>query len=550
MTASARWVLSALALAASRASAQDVRGVVRDSSTQQAIAGVVVMLQDASGRALGRGITNDRGQFRVAMAQGAQQLRAVRIGFRPRVVPVVGGATIDVTLAPLPSLLEPIQVSDVTRCSKRSDRAAALALWEQIRTGLLAAVVGREANPANMRRLQFDRLYDRSGKLHSQSVHIDSARTDRAFGAALPVTAFLRDGFKSDSAGLDVFYGPDADILLSDEFAAGYCFRIADRDASRPGQIGLGFAPAERKRERTDIEGTLWVDSIARRLVDIDYAYLGLEPRIAAFHPGGRTSFRTMANGMVLLDRWTIRLVATSADSTTEFRNRNMERTPVLQAREVGGEIAFAEWPDGTQWSAALGMLRGHATRDGAPAPGVTVHLLETDYAATTDAAGDFQLRELLPGPYEVGVENAQLAAVGLLMPTGVQFTAARDSTQVVAVPIPSLDDYTWDRCTADPNRPRAARRTIRMFIVRILQPNGQPAEGVRVFVKFLGGGAALANSDIETGSSGIAQICGVVDRASNVAVIVERENRAPLEFDQGVSGPLTTFSITLPGRP
>src|SRR5262249_23312309 len=160
-----------------------------------------------------------------------------------------------------------------------------------------------------------------------------------------------------------------------------------------------------------------------------------------AFHPGGRTSFRTMPNGMVLLDRWTIRLVATSGDSTTEFRKGTVERTPLLEAREVGGEIAFAEWPDGATWSAPLGTLRGRATRDGAPARGEMIHLLDTDYAAATDAEGNFDMRELLPGPYEVRVENEQLSTVGLLMPTGVQFTAARDSIHVTMVPIPSLED-------------------------------------------------------------------------------------------------------------
>ena len=378
---SARWRLVALLIVGTApfraVGAQELRGVVRDSATQQPIPGAVLELQDASGRALGRGITNDRGQFRVSLLPAARQLRVVRIGFRPRIVPVpaAGASALDVAMMPLPSLLEPIQVSDVTRCSRRPDRAAALALWEQVRTGLLATVVAREANPADMRRLLFDRLLDRSGNVRSQSVHIDSARTDRAFGAALSVAEFLRNGFKSDSGGLDVFYGPDADILLSDEFAAGYCFRIADRDASRPGQIGLGFAPAERKRDRTDIEGTLWVDSIGRRIVDIDYAYLGLDARVTALHPGGRTSFRTMANGMVVLDRWSIRLVGAGADSTTSIRNRADRAQPgaatarswrrdrarrVARRNAVDGAARDASWSSDSRRRS--GVRRGDAS--------------------------------------------------------------------------------------------------------------------------------------------------------------------------------------------
>jgi hypothetical protein len=534
---------------ASVALGQELRGNVRDSTTQQPIPGAVLQLLDSAGRSLARGITNDRGQFRILLAPLARQVQILRIGFRPRFVAVPAGglSSLDVAMVPLASFLEPVQVTDVTKCSRRSDRAAALALWEQVRTGLLATVVAREANPATMRRLLFDRVIERGGGVQSQAVRIDSARTDRAFGAALSVDEFLRNGFKSDSGGMDVFYGPDADILLSDGFAAGYCFRIADRDAGRPGQIGLAFGPAERSKERTDIDGTLWVDSVGRRIVDIDYAYLGLEPRVMALHPGGRSSFRTMANGVVLLDRWSIRLIGASGDSTTTFVRGAADRNPVLYVREVGGEIAFAEWPDGTRWAAPLGTLRGRATRDGSPARDVTIHLLETDYAAATDSAGAFEIRELLPGPYDVRIEHDQLARVGLLLPTGVRFVAARDSTQLAAVPIPSAEDFTWGTCKNDPKRGRAGRPTVRLLIVRVVDADGRPVIGAKAVVKLLRAGETMSSSDIETGSNGIAQVCGVAEPATDVAVFVDRDRMPPFKSVGRITGLLTTISIAIP---
>ena len=182
--------------------AQELRGNVRDSTTQQPIPGAVVQLLDSAGRSLARGITNDRGQFRIVLAPRARQVQILRIGFRPRfvAVPAGGSASLDVAMVPLASFLEPVQVTDVTKCSRRSDRAAALALWEQVRTGLLATVVAREANPANMRRLLFDRVFDRGGSVQSQAVRIDSARTDRAFGAALSVDEFLRRASRATAA--------------------------------------------------------------------------------------------------------------------------------------------------------------------------------------------------------------------------------------------------------------------------------------------------------------------------------------------------------------
>lgn len=563
LRASHQWALAASLVAAwgfgNAAAAQELRGNVRDSTTQQPIPGAVVLVLDSAGRSLARGISNDRGQFRVATATAARQLRVMRIGFRPREVAISPGRSpsMDIAMVPLASFLEPVQVTDVTKCSRRSDRAAALALWEQVRTGLLATVVARETNPANMRRLLFDRVLDKSGNVQSQSVRIDSARTDRAFGAALSVADFLQKGFKSDSGGMDVLYGPDADILLSDGFAAGYCFRIADRDMARPGQIGLAFGPNERTRDRTDIEGTLWVDSIGRRIIDIDYAYLGLEPRVTALHPGGRTSFRTMANGMVVLDRWSIRLVGASSDSTTTITRRTVERTPVLYVREVGGEIAYAEWPDGVRWSASLGTLRGQATRDGAPARDTTVRLFETDYTAHTDSTGAFEIRELLPGPYDVGIENEQLARVGLLLPTGTRFMAARDSAHVAIVPIPSIEDYTWVTCKNDPKRPRAGRPIARLVIVRVVDADGRPMIGAKTVVKMIRGGDVVSSSDIETGAHGIVHVCGgAVELATGVTVFIDRDGMPPFKSGDRITGVLTTTSITLPaarppgGRP
>jgi len=471
-----------------------------------------------------------------------------RIGFRPRLVraPSATSSIVDIAMVPLASLLDPVQVSDVTKCPRRSDRVAALALWEQARTGLLATVVSRETNPVDVRRLTFRRIIDRGGRLRSQSVGIDSARTDRAFGAALTVAEFRARGFKSDSAGMDVFYGPDADVLLSDEFAAGYCFRIADRDATRPGQIGLAFSPVERSRDRTDIEGTLWVDSIGRRILDIDFAYLGLSPRAMALHPGGRVSFQTMANGMVVLNRWFIRLAGLSGDSVTTVRNLVAEREPLLEIHERGGEIARAAWPDGTTWSASLGTVRGRATRDSLPAPGVTVRLEDTDYRAITDSTGAFEIHELLPGPYDLRIENERLARVGLLLPTGVSFTASRGSRNEVTAAVPSLEDYTWSVCGDDPKRRRAERPILRMLIVRLLTRDDRPVAGSTATVRFRRAGSTVAKSDVTSGDGGRLQLCRVPETATEFTIAVDRDGLPPFEFYGRLTDVLTTMSLVI----
>src|SRR5689334_17888126 len=100
------FVASALLLVAGVASAQQLRGTVRDSTSRQGIPGVVLMLLDANGAVLGRNITNERGEFRVALSAGIQRVRFIRIGFRPReaAIPLAdnGVATLDVTMRALP----------------------------------------------------------------------------------------------------------------------------------------------------------------------------------------------------------------------------------------------------------------------------------------------------------------------------------------------------------------------------------------------------------------------------------------------------------------
>ena len=64
-------VLCATASAARRADAQEIRGLVRDSSSQLAIPGAVVSLLDAAGQSLARTITNERREFRLVLRPGA-----------------------------------------------------------------------------------------------------------------------------------------------------------------------------------------------------------------------------------------------------------------------------------------------------------------------------------------------------------------------------------------------------------------------------------------------------------------------------------------------
>jgi len=138
--------------------------VVVDSTNRRSISGVVLAVLDSAGGTLARTIANERGSYRVALPHGAQTLRALRIGYRVREVRlpsrVFDVTDLDVAMIAIPALLEPMRVTAAASCPHRSDAAAAYSLLEQARAGLLATIVAREAKPATLKLLVFERFMD------------------------------------------------------------------------------------------------------------------------------------------------------------------------------------------------------------------------------------------------------------------------------------------------------------------------------------------------------------------------------------------------------
>ncbi len=427
LCARAAGTVSVLALTAALGrslSAQTLRGAVSDSVGHLPISGAVVMVLDSSGVVVGRNITDERGQYQIALTSAARSARVVRIGFLPTTVhlpPMSERRTpFDISMLPVRTMLAAVRIWDKSNCPRRSDGPAALGLWEQARAGLLATIVAREANPASIQRFEFERSMEyNSNRIARFSVAADSAHgAETSFNAMHAARDFAKAGFASDSAGVQILFGPDADVLLDTAFADAYCFRLAALSQTRPNEVGLSFAPAERRRGRVDIDGTLWVDTAARTLSDIEFRFVGLSPRTSAFHPGGVISFRQMPNGVVLIDRWYMRHIDATADPWN------------VHAAENGGELVRATWPNGATWHALLGTLRIHAVNGaGQPASSTVVALPGTPYRGIADTSGDITIADLIPGPYSLQIVDRRLSELGIRIPTSMTFVATRDST-------------------------------------------------------------------------------------------------------------------------
>lgn len=422
--------------------AQEVRGTVRDSASRQPVLGAVVTLLDASGNTLGRNITDQSGRYRVVVTATTTQLRFLRIGFRPVTVPLhrTGRAvdTADVLMTVLPTLLEPMTVT-ANGCPRRGDVAQAFGLLVQARASLLNSVVARESNPGTAARIRFRRVLDGIGdRVLTQFVTLDSnARADAPFVSVRSASQFVHDGFIKEDPDGRVYYAPDAEALLDDAFIDGYCLRLVRPDREHRTEVGLGFVARKHERNRVDIDGVLWVDTTQRQLRRLEFQYVGLDRSLQPAKPGGQISYRDMANGVVIIDRWSLRLPVVIDGQ--------------LAAQETGGEVSRISWATGLTWDDPLGTLQLTARTHGHnPAAGTLVQLENTDYAGRVDARGEVTIRRLLPGPYNLVIVDTLLRPLGITLPTPVKFEAARDSTHRATLEVTTTQDYLRDRCRHD----------------------------------------------------------------------------------------------------
>ena len=560
--------IALLLLAHPTLNAQELRGTVRDAASRQSIPGAVITLFDARGSALGRNITDEGGRYRIVVPSQAVTLRFVRIGFRPFTanVPRSGAAvdTLDVAMTSLPTMLDPVSVR-ANACPARSDAGPALGLLEQARAGLLNSVVARKANPAAAVLIRFQRTMDgTSDRIASQSVTLDStARSTSSFTAVRSATEFVQRGFVTDTDGGATFYAPDAESLLDDAFIAGYCMRLVKADRSRPSEVGLGFSTPRRVKDRVDIDGVLWVDTVTRRLQSLEFRYVGLDRRLDDARPGGWVSFRDMPNGVVIIDRWSLRLPVIRTDSVYHTGKREFVTRDIVDAQETGGEVARIAWTPSPTWNASLGTLRVQAMNKAKqPAAGTRVQLENTSYSGRADSSGSITIARLLPGPYKLVTIDSQLETIGVKLETSISFTAARDSVHRAELVVQTASDYVAERCIHDAKWARAMARprggTV-WIVGRVVGPDNVPVKGVSVSA-YKGARADIATAGIDpagvsstsTGSDGIFEMCSGMFTVGDSALIrVNRRGLPPIELTHHLTDTVTVLPLIRdPRRP
>jgi hypothetical protein len=451
------WVLCGSLAFPMSAAAQSPRGTVSDSASGQPVAGAVVSLIDSTGSTIARFITNARGEYRFPGFTLGRRMQVVRMGYRPRDIRLpmpVGDAPIAVRMLAIPMMLDQVSAQASSICPRRSDRAAAFALLEQARAGLLNAVVARQTHPARMTLLTYTRFMNgTSDSIVRQLVGTKSGESViKSFYAVRSAAEFVRDGFSLDSGETRLYYGPDVDVLLDQEFTAGYCFHLRPANRRRPGQVGLAFQPARRKRERIDLDGTLWIDTLARKLVSLEYRYLGMHVDTDPVEPGGESTFWELSNGVVFIDKWHLRVPQPEYDTSYSHQDVRQVRT-WYSRREPGGEVAEATWPDGLSYVGRLGTLNARVVDSlGQPLTNVAIRLAGTDYLASPDSLGLLEIKHLLPGPYTAVALHPELADNAIVLPTSLRFVAHRDSVLQTTIVVPDPFKHVRRPCSHSPS--------------------------------------------------------------------------------------------------
>ena len=424
-------VCTAVPLAA--AHGQRVSGTVKDSATAAYLPGAVVVLTDSAGTTLVRTLSDAEGRYSLTAPGAGGKLRVIRIGFQPRaiVLPRASGAAtaMDIWLVRIPVLLEPLDVVSRAVCSDAPDRRSAAALWEQARAGLLASVVAREARPARATIFSYDRSTElRDERVLKQRSQIQAGRTTRPFLTVDAPRLLAERGYIQEDATGRVYTAPDADVLLDDSFAETHCFGVRQADESHPGAIGLSFEPARGRESLVDVHGVLWLDARVPALRSLEFRFVGLEPAAVRAGAGGALRFQSMSNGVVFIDRWSIRMPVMEEErrpssstpmpggqdalrDRSRLRHRNNFR--VLQVAESGGYVLGAAWGDTLRWRTTLAPLTGRVVElnSAQPLAGVVVALVGTADTVHTDSDGKFTMAPVLPGRYSISAADTAFAA-------------------------------------------------------------------------------------------------------------------------------------------
>ena len=415
VTGALAWLL----LAGSPVGAQTVSTQVLSRETSQPVVGALVYLLDDSGAVVRTALTDERGRVLfLRFPAGSYRVRAEMIGMatgESNLLEARVGATLheEIRLDARPIRLEGIAVAVDERCRVRPAEGLLTAQgWDEARKALATAVFTDEQRLYRYQTMLYERDLDRNTRVIRRENQSRREANMRSPFRSRPAEELIDRGFVEPSGGVDLYFAPDANVLLSDVFLDSHCFRLRRGERGETaGLIGLAFEPTSERRRIIDVAGTLWLDPASSELRWLEYRYANLDPDIRSDEIGGRVEFQRMPEGGWIVPEWWIRMprVALQTDGFRGGRRRY-----VVGFREAGGMVLDVQGAGRALRHRGTGGIEG-VVRDslGSALEGVRVDIVGAAQEVVTDSAGWFEISGLVEGIYRVRFVDPRLEAYG-----------------------------------------------------------------------------------------------------------------------------------------
>lgn len=580
-------LLVPLLLPSASGNAQTFRGKLVQAGSGAPVDAALVRLLDAAGQERDAALTDGEGRFGVTSdTTGEHRLAVERIGFEtwhsdPFTLEAGATRSEDVSISVRPVQLSEIRAEGERRCRLRLREGETLTrLWEEARKALDRERRSELDGNLRLRLRTWRRVLGSDRTVLSERSDTKVKQGTRSYMSP-PVEELLSEGFvQRRDDGLH-FFGPDAEVLLSQAFRETHCFRLVPRDSRGEGLLGVAFEPVEG-REVAEVEGVLWLDPETAELQDLEFRYTGHGLPIPEGSARGRVEFTPLPTGQWIVRRWWIRwpevveqgpVGARGVDAEGAYRyDRDLR---VTQYAEKGGELldvevaaAPADTPGAGRRSRG-GSVVGtvYDSLRGGTLPDATVRLVGTEHATETDERGWFSLKRVPPGRYRLGFRHPELPVIDERI-TGMSVDVREDgvyTTRLFGPGPASVVDLLCDEPEMGPRGPGGSG-----VVAGLVRDTGAavPLPGATVRLTWRdtvssagrlgrGAGSVPYRAAVETDSTGLFVACGVpLDRNVRISAVSgeAREVRLTPEDPAGVvtlsstPEPLAADPVPLPG--
>jgi hypothetical protein len=462
---------------------QTVQGQLLNRETMEPVEGALVLLLGPQGEEHDGYLTNAAGRFILrAPGPGTYVVRADRIGYETSTSEAftlsqsqIFGLRMEIAETAIQ--LAELRVEGEQQCVVRPEEGMDLArVWEEAQKALTVQEWTEREGMYRFQVVNYERDMDRDARQIKTETRRVSDGVARSPIRSLPADELMSEGFiqRSDDGGW-TYYGPDATVLLSDEFLDTHCFhlRFEQEDA---GILGLAFEPA-RTTNLSDIEGTLWLDRETAALRFLEFGYTGSSYEETRGVARGRVDFEELPNGAWIIRKWWIRMPQLAQDMAIAREGRS--GIYVAGFREAGGEVTRISTLDRREIAQSeRGFLSGlvwDSTRYG-PLAGANVYLSGTSYSAVSNAEGRFLMEDVPEGVFTAAFTHPRLDTLGVLA-GGVEVEITPGNVSEVLLGVPAMGSILLEACRGEERR----RGSSVIFGVVRDQASGEPIPGATV---------------------------------------------------------------------